>query len=483
MNRRIVIALGIGIAGSAWGVSCVDSSAGGPGDGSADFDGNVPDGATFPDVSTFPDTTAPLPDTGSDASVDATLPVDDGSTPEDAGLDANDAAILDASDGALADADDGAVVVVTADAGGTVQTLPNTLLHTTRQGHSSTLLSNGHVLICGGYYGPSNSSASCDDFDPVANTTNVGATMHFGRDGHSATVLKNGQVLFTGGSGVNDAGTFNILRPAEIYDPTSSTFTLVSNLPIEARSGPAVLIHGGANDGNVLLVGGYGDGTVDGSTASDPALDSIELFTPGATPTQGTFSLLGVHLSARRGSLTAAPIGDGGMLAAGGSYGPGGGPYTYLATADTLSPALDAVTATVNDMSFGRQGAQSLVLTDGRVLVMDGYSATGYTTKLDIYDPPTRTFTSVSLPAARGYFAVALLKSGHVMIAGGEGNSGPLADILVFDAATSTFSTAKGALSVARGLAVATTLNDGRVIISGGQSVQGVVQTVDMFTE
>jgi hypothetical protein len=412
--------------------------------------------------STLGDVTAPGVEAGVDASTDVEGP--DGGDAGDAS-DAGDAGV------------DGGAGAVTSSAG--------LYMRLTRQSHTSSLLANGHVLICGGYYGTTASSAGCDDFNPSTNSISPGPSLVVGRRGHAATLLPSGQLLVAGGAGTNDAGAFNVLQSAEIYDPGPGTFTLVSNPMAEARSGPAVLLATGPNAGKVVLVGGFGDGTIDSGTPNDTALDSAEVFDPGSDAVQGTFTLLAAHMGVRRGSLTAAALPEGGLLAAGGYYGPGGGPYTYLSSAQTLDPALTAFTATVNAMSVARDAPQSVTLPDGRIFVFDGLGSTGAAAQADIYDPATGTFSATaSLPATRNYAAVALLKSGRVMIAGGTGPSGTLGDVVVYDPVANTFLPTTGALNPPRALAAATTMNDGRVLISGGQTGQGFVSpALDIFTE
>ncbi|HEY2512570.1 MAG TPA: kelch repeat-containing protein [Polyangiaceae bacterium] len=480
---------GLGAIGFAPG--CIDSSPEQTLDGAVGFDVLVPDAGLSFDSAAPPDATLPA-----DAGGDATLPVDS-SVPDASGVDSSvppgdaseDAAPpVDASD-AAADAEP--PVDAGADAAAGSVTSGAHQLSSFRQGHSATLLANGHVLLCGGYYGSSASQASCDDFDPATSTFSSNVSMIVGRQGHAAVPLASGQVLFAGGAGTNDAGAFDALRSAEIYDPAKGTFTLVSHSMTQGRSAVnGVALTAGANAGKAVLVGGYGDSTYDSGTPNDPSLDTAEVFDPGTDPTTGTFTLLSAHLSARRGgSMTAQPLPEGGLLAAGGSFGPGGGPYTYLDTADTLDPALSKFTATNNAMSVARQGAQSVTLQDGRVFVFGGYTAGfAYAPTADLYDPATGSFTSIALPNPRAYAAVALLKSGRVLIAGGVGTTdagfATFGDLIVYDPQENAFLPVSGALNPPRSLATATTLTDGRVLIAGGQTAGGPITTaVDIFTE
>jgi hypothetical protein len=472
VTRRVVV-LGILVLQAIVGAGCFGSSS----------NQSTPDGS--PGFG-YDAANAPAPEAGQtprDATTNPTMP--DATTPHpDAGVDAGtvDAATADVSDGAVDASADGPAGVVTTPSG--------LYLTAGRQNHTATLLTNGHVLICGGWAGASGSLATCDDFNPSTNTITAGPSMVAARRDQAATLLPGGQVLLVGGSGTTDGGAFGVLRNAEIYDPTSRSFALVSNPMAEARDGPALVLGVGSNAGKVLLVGGYGDGTVDGSTGTDTALDSAEVFDPGGSPVSGTFTLLAAHMSVRRGSLTAAGLPEGGLLAAGGSYGPGGGPYTYLSSGETLDPALSAFANASNGMNVGRQGAQSVTLPNGRIFVFDGRGAANGaalygSARADIYDPATRTFTpTAALPAPRVFVALALLNSGRVMIAGGGGMNGALGDVVVYDPATDTFLPTTGSLAQPRTIATATTLNDGRVLIAGGQNQNGFISNaVDIFTE
>jgi hypothetical protein len=67
----------------------------------------------------------------------------------------------------------------------------------TRAGHSATLLSNGTVLIAGGFvaYGPpifqmGNASKTAEIFDPTSGTFTKTKSMHTARGGHTATLLQ-----------------------------------------------------------------------------------------------------------------------------------------------------------------------------------------------------------------------------------------------------------------------------------------------------
>src|SRR5215475_8980181 len=57
-----------------------------------------------------------------------------------------------------------------------------------RAAHTTTLLNNGNVLIAGGFVGEENGLRSAELFDPTTNTFTLGENMKAARAGHTATL-------------------------------------------------------------------------------------------------------------------------------------------------------------------------------------------------------------------------------------------------------------------------------------------------------
>lgn len=119
-------------------------------------------------------------------------------------------------------------------------------MRVSRQSHAATLLSDGRVFISGGY-GGSNYLNSTEIYDPVTNTFTSKANMSTSRAFHSSILLNDGTVLIVGGY------SSGYLNTAVIYNPSSNNYTSTSNNMSDARGYPSLTL---LNNGKVLIVGG-----------------------------------------------------------------------------------------------------------------------------------------------------------------------------------------------------------------------------------
>jgi hypothetical protein len=265
-------------------------------------------------------------------------------------------------------------------------------LTTGRQSHSATLLSDGRVLIAGGYDG--SYLASAELYDPQTGAFSPTGSMSVGRIAHRATRLADGKVLITGGAGSHDS----MLASAEIYDPQTGRFTPTGNLTTARISHTQTLL----TDGTVLITGGAA-----GRRRSVSA--SAEIFDPST----GTFSATGAMTTVRY-KHAAVWIADGRVLIVGGSD--AGDWHGRYDSAEIFDPSTGVFTGTgrLNTPRFKLRTAVTL-LADGRVLVAGGAEA------VEIFDPQTERFTTIPgrLDAARFFSMATRLNDGHVLITGG----------------------------------------------------------------
>jgi hypothetical protein len=123
-----------------------------------------------------------------------------------------------------------------------------------RNFHTATLLPSGKVLVVGGYN--PGGLATVELYDPATNLWSPAASMANPRYAHTATLRRSGRVLVTGGT----AGwpTQSSTATAELYDPSTDSWTTVASMTNERASHTATLL----TDGSVLVCGGLAAGVV-----------------------------------------------------------------------------------------------------------------------------------------------------------------------------------------------------------------------------
>ena len=251
---------------------------------------------------------------------------------------------------------------------------PTGSMSTAREDHTATLLADGRVLIAGGNDTGEHTVASAELYDPTTGMFSPTGSMTAAHGFHTATLLQDGRVLVAGGDPTAWASS-GILASADLYDPTTGTFTATSPMIATRAYQTATLL----GDGRVLIAGG-GTGT--------SSLSSAELYDPVA----GRFTATG-SLVQPRTYQTATLLTDGRVLLVGGdSYGGDWGAAAWLASAELYDPRTGSFTAT-DAMSDGRVFHQAPLLADGRVLVTTGDGRTARFAPASIYDPEAGTFS------------------------------------------------------------------------------------------
>jgi hypothetical protein len=184
-----------------------------------------------------------------------------------------------------------------------------TYLFDDRCQHTATLLPNGTVLVAGGRRYGGTSLASSELYDPATGIWNL--TMNAGqqtlmasaRDSHTATLLPDGTVLVAGGEEPDN--NYQDLAGAELYHPTTGTWTVVGALNVPRTLHTATLLP----NGKVLVAGG-----------------AISTGTEVFTPATGLWTPTG-WLELGRSSHTATLLLDGTVMVA---FGVGGDVATEI---------------------------------------------------------------------------------------------------------------------------------------------------------
>ena len=257
--------------------------------------------------------------------------------------------------------------------------VPTGSMSTGRNLHTATLLLDGRVLIAGGDGRGTQSLSSAELYDPATGTFSPAGSMLGPRAFHTATRLADGRVLLTGGTSDGWAGA-NFLATAEIFDPTTDTFSATGPLAELRGSHTATLLE----DGRVLITGGTGDGA--------RSLDSAEIYDPKT----GRFTLTG-NMAQGRTFQEATLLSDGGVLVTGGD--PAGWDYAgpFLASAEIYDPRTGTFRAT-GSMTDHLTNHTATLLLDGRVLIAGGFDGSADVTAAEIYDVTTGTFRGSVTP-------------------------------------------------------------------------------------
>jgi hypothetical protein len=313
-----------------------------------------------------------------------------------------------------------------------------------RAAHTATLLTNGKVLLAGGFLDGGSAIAEAELYDPVSRTFSSVGGMSTARASHSATLLSNGKVLIAGG--------FNgdYLDTAELYDPSTNRFENAGKMVV-ARSGQVATL---LKDGTVLLAGGVGTGWT--------FLASAEIYDPRTN----RFTATG-PMTTERESHTANLLKDGRVLITGGHKGRRAAITIYSST-EIFDPVRKSFTP-AGDLVTKRHKHEGVLLDDGRVLVVGGSDerdGDGAYRNAEVFDPAKMTFRPVEQPMKQARYklqgAVVRLRDGKILIAGGSDHAE------VFDPATNSFSLASGNMGTKRLFATATLLASGQVLIAGG---------------
>lgn len=255
-------------------------------------------------------------------------------------------------------------------------------MHWARAYHRATLLSDGTVLITGGIGANGAPLNTAEIFDPTTGmfTPTIG-NMQVARAHHTATLLENGLVLLTGGADYSTHDVCNISScghtavwidgesSAEIYNPSTGSFTLTGSMQVGRWDHTATLLP----DGRVLILGGghaselHGWGMYGSPYGVWSVVAEVELYDPST----GKFTA-GGSLNSARAAHTATLLPSGLVFVAGGeSYGPYGA--SFQNTTELFDP-FSETSIWGPPLTTARSHHTATLLPNGAVLLAGGAS-------------------------------------------------------------------------------------------------------------
>ena len=195
-----------------------------------------------------------------------------------------------------------------------------------RAGHAASLMSDGRVLVTGGFSVfdltdvlgfLSGVQASAEVFDPATDSFSTGWSMLEPRALHTQTTLIGGKVMVAGGiTLIPIINLPTVSATAYVYNPTLGTWGLpkLMNAPRLMHSAVAL------DDGRVLLVGGLGLDLSGVITSGDWTQLVVETRDDGEIYTDGFFGGFQAvpGMSSRRAQAGLAALPGGGALVVGG---------------------------------------------------------------------------------------------------------------------------------------------------------------------
>jgi len=329
-----------------------------------------------------------------------------------------------------------------------------------RDGHTSTLLGNGQVLVAGGaltsdpanpgVYDPKSgvftpAPMPAEIFDPVAGTWSPTPRMFAARWAHAATLLRDGRVLVTGGVGYETLEFWDPVASTEIFDPATGTWSPAAPMHTPRYFHAAVALP----DGRVLVSGGWAQVFSEASVEIyDPAADAWTL-APG--------------MHAARVGHTATLLPDGRVLVVGGL-----GDEGWPLAAELFDEASGGWSVTAGELGRARASHSAVALPDGRVLVACGIGPSGAELSApEIFVPATGMFRASPGGGASRAGPAVLLPDGTVLAAfGNHAGSSRTAEIL--DPASGGWAPTDDPKMWRPGVPRATPLRDGSVLFTGG---------------
>lgn len=262
------------------------------------------------------------------------------------------------------------------------------------------MLDDGRILVTGYCAHDCEGGENTELYDPATDKWSMPGQMSVGRYRHTAVKLADGRVLVLGGC--PNESCYDKEISAEIFDPATQRFSPAAPMHARRIDSTATLLA----DGRVLVAGGAAlMGVMWENETYDPATNTWTVNAPMKKP---------------HASHVAVLLGDGRVLVAGGACA-----NAKPCDAVEIFNPLNGRWKSMHHLDVPREYAAAVRLQDGTVLIAGGLSCWGnlwrYMETTEIFDPATNNFAhGKPMAAQRGDFALAMLRDGRVLAAGGD---------------------------------------------------------------
>jgi N-acetylneuraminic acid mutarotase len=324
------------------------------------------------------------------------------------------------------------------------------------------------------------------EYDPATNIWTEKASMPSARHGHGLVLAPNGRLYAVGGHFKYLEQPQETLAEVVEYNPFSNTWTQKTPMPTAREYLGAAL----AANGKLYAVGGFNIAAVSAGGCGG-VCGTVEEYDPttnvwtAATTVSG---LPGLY-------HPATAVADGRLYVFGGEARDGVPRTNVYEVTPGTTPGTDRV-RTVASMPTARFAASATVA-QGKVYVVGGYNATGYSPVVEVFTPPSGGVGQGSwaalapLQVARSGAGLAASRDGtRIYLAGGDGVVNGVANFLTsvdeYTIAANTWRSVAPLPSARDGLALALGGDDRLYALGGNDATTpgaaGAIARVDAFT-
>ncbi len=315
-------------------------------------------------------------------------------------------------------------------------------------------VTDGRAISFGGKNSSGTKTKVTQAYNPSTNTWSTLPQMSKARVNLQATQLSNGKVLITGGQ-TGSANATTTTNAAQLFNPTTNTWTSVSNMITPRHFHQVVPI----TNGNAIVIGGLDGATMGGTNKVEKYNSATNSFTALAP------------MANKRNDFSAVLDPTGTKI------------YAIGGSCMTLTDSVEVYTIATNTWQTGPSllqngyGRKAVALSGGKILIMGGSDCYGnQLASAEMYDPAMQGWSPAgNMPYELSSFTATLIGTpavGYkVMVVGGtSGISGiPMNHTALYNVSTNQWSSGPDTTNY-HAYHSTTALQNGSLLVAGGTS-------------